>query len=153
MDKKKDFGEDCALCDDLFCRLCDLRGDPCDFSKLCKSERVVVAVWHSNGIIGNGGFEYLFEHDFVGDPGFIYTAAAYSAIGCTVAANAFKKALSIFKGNCPPDDMEERKRVLYLVPKDVRDQINIEFWHDKSIEPNLADYIRLHRSEFNGLIE
>jgi hypothetical protein len=47
---------DFDLCNEVFKRLLDYSGDEIDASALPPEYRAVLVVWHSMGIIGNGGF-------------------------------------------------------------------------------------------------
>ena len=73
-----DTQDDFALCNSVFG---GLSRNPIDVETCGEMERVVRLVWDSSGLIGNGGFHYLFEGDYPGDAGFVYTAAAYARIG------------------------------------------------------------------------
>src|SRR5690348_2208446 len=73
--------DDFELCDKLFVRLTDHYGKDFDISKCKEKDQVVILVWHASGIIDNGGFQYLFEGDFKGDPDFKRTADAFQIIG------------------------------------------------------------------------
>ena len=74
--------DDGKLCDGAFDRFAEF-SNKIDVDSYSEEERVVTLVLHSFGIIGNGGIEYLFAGNFNGDPGFVYTAAAFKAIGAT----------------------------------------------------------------------
>ena len=54
-------GEDINLCDRLFVRICEVHGNGADASSLSEEERTVYLVWGTLGVVGNGGFRYLFE--------------------------------------------------------------------------------------------
>ena len=83
-----DASDDSALCNGICKRINVWYGSLADVSKQSPQERVVTQVWNSLGIIGNGGFQYLFEGGFYGDPGYVYTAAAFQTLGCKQAAEA-----------------------------------------------------------------
>ncbi|MDA7504180.1 hypothetical protein N8553_04290, partial [bacterium] len=65
--------EDIDLADVIFDRILKEHGEDLDPSKISKPQQTVMLVYHSYGIIGNGGFQYLFEGDFPGDPEFLLT--------------------------------------------------------------------------------
>src|SRR5690606_34954955 len=79
-----------------------------DPSKIPKSHQTVMLVHHSYGILGNGGFQYLFEGDFTGDPELLLTRQAYKTIGATDASAAFEKAFAVFPNATPPDNIDRR---------------------------------------------
>lgn len=100
---------------DLWSSTCDRilkqHGEDLQLNQIPKPQQAVLAVVHSHGIIGNGGFQYLFEGDFPGDPGFVLTREAYKTIGATDAIAAFDKAFAVFPNSMPPADIEERLRL------------------------------------------
>src|SRR5262249_23507411 len=103
--------DDSKLCDRMFRLILKQYGNDIDAAELSEKECVVLLAYHAMGIIGNGGFNYLFEGNFPGDPHFALTAAAYQAIGCAAAAKAFRQALGLFPGGRPPEDINERLRI------------------------------------------
>ncbi len=66
-------------------------------------------VWHSAGIIDNGGFEYLFAGDFPGDPDYQITAETYKTAGLLRGYEAFQEAFALFPKGRVPHDRAERK--------------------------------------------
>ena len=132
-----------ALCDGVFRMIIERHGNRIDVSKESELERVVTLVWASKGIIENGGFQYLFEGNFDGDPGFVLTAAAFRRIGCPEAAEAFEQALSLFTGNQPPGDIEARLEIYESIPQRIRRQIDVNFCDAQgALERTLAAFIR-----------
>lgn len=105
-----DNGEDFALCNRLFVRICEIRGNGPDASTLADEERTVCLVWGALGVIGNGGFRYLLESPVKGDPHLSLTRHAFETIGCWEAAEAFDQALSVFPSGRPPADPAKRLR-------------------------------------------
>src|SRR5262245_12215143 len=99
---------DIDLADTTFKRILKQYGDKVDPSKIPKPQQTVMLVYHSHGIIGNGGFQYLFEGDFPGDPGFLLTRQAYKTIGASDASAAFAKAFAVFPNSTPPADIDRR---------------------------------------------
>jgi hypothetical protein len=83
-------------------------GDNVNPSRIPEQHRTVLLVLHAHGIIGNGGFQYLFEGDFPGDPEYLLTRQAYKTIGATRACTAFQKAFAVFRKSTPPKDIERR---------------------------------------------
>jgi hypothetical protein len=105
-----DHGEDSALCDRLFVRICEVHGNGADASALSDEERTVYLVWGALGVIGNGGFRYLFESSVWGDPHYVLTHHAFETIECWEAAEAFGQALAAFPDGRPPTNQAKRLR-------------------------------------------
>lgn len=99
------------LADATFKRILKKHGDDVDPSKIPKPQQTVMLVYHSHGILGNGGFQYLFEGDFSGDPEFLLTRQAYKTIGATDASAAFEKAFAVFPNSTPPANIERRLKM------------------------------------------
>jgi hypothetical protein len=93
----------------------------------------------------------LFEAGFPpGDPGFIYSAAAFRAIGSDVAAEAFEEALKLFPGDSPPADRAIRLSRYEAVNESKREGIDKKFWSAlDDITTKLAKYIRGNQSLFD----
>ena len=144
--------DDFELCNVLFTRIVDYHGDDIDVSAIREAERVVLLVWHVSGIIGNGGFRYLFEGDLKGDPDFALTAAAFQAAGCREAAEAVRKTLAIFPDSRPPTDIEERLRYYLKRIKGWPTDLDRQFFcAQDDLKKCLADYIRSHADAFAHL--
>jgi len=143
--------DDSELCDAVFSRFAELN-NRINVDSYTEEERVVTLVLHATGIIGNGGFQYLFEGEFNGDPGYIHTAAAFETIGASESHAAFQRALGLFGGRYPPD--REQRIAAYLnVPKDQRDAIERQFYDDEeNMRSGLARYIRERRERFHQLL-
>ncbi|HYH68783.1 MAG TPA: DUF4375 domain-containing protein [Urbifossiella sp.] len=101
---------DTDLCDRVFDRICEVHGNGADVSLLTDEERTVYLVWGALGVIGNGGFRYLFESSIRGDPHYSLTRQAFEAIGCFEAAEAFRQALTAFTDGLPPTNAAKRAR-------------------------------------------
>lgn len=50
---------DFELCNGVFCAIAEVTGNSIDAANEPEPCRTVTLVWHSGGIIGNGGFQYL----------------------------------------------------------------------------------------------
>lgn len=145
---------DWELCDATFCKISDLYDNRMDVSIYKPEERVVMLVWHSGGLIGNGGFDYLFSADFRGDPGFRLTAQAFKEIGLTRSYEAFESAFGLFPGGTMPVDLDERSAAWEKVDSGKRWSLNEMVWQDdreKETERRLANYIRSHAKAFGHL--
>src|SRR6266567_2967878 len=143
--------DDGYMCDGVFCSFDDL-DNSLHADQYEEIEQVVTLVWHSAGIIGNGGFHYLFEGDFNGDPGFILTAKAFERIGAMAAYQAFKEIMNHFPQGLP-SDIGKRLKIYENIPEEETRRIDRLFWdNQKNIEIKLAEYIRLNREEVRRLL-
>jgi hypothetical protein len=144
--------DDFELCNGLFTRVVEYHGDDIDASAISEVERVVLLVRHVSGIIGNGGFRYLFEGDLNGDPHFALTAEAFRATGCKKAAESVRKTLAMFPHSRPPRDIEERLRYYLSRIKGWPTDMDVQFFEAKDdLTKCLADYIRSHADAFGHL--
>jgi hypothetical protein len=146
--------DDFELCNELYKQIVDHFDVDLQAKDLPESSRTVLLVWHATGIIGNGGFEYLFEGDFAGDPGYELTLRAFEAIGSDLAANAFRDALGLFPKSQIHTDIEERTEYYTSLPYDERMDLNSRFWSasltgNDEIKTKLADFIRAHKNDFD----
>jgi len=138
--------DDFDLCDGVFCAIAEVTGNRIDAANEPEPCRTVTLVWHSGGIIGNGGFQYLFEGDFNGDPGYRITAAAYQKIGADEAYAAFCDACAIFPRGEVPADIEERLRIYAAHPEERRQAIDSRFFAaDDAQKRLLAQFIRSNK--------
>jgi hypothetical protein len=96
------------LADETFSAIFKRYGESMNPAKIPEEHRTVALVYHTHGIIGNGGFQYLFEGDFPGDPEFLLTRQAFKTIGATRASAAFEMAFAVFPKSTPPADIERR---------------------------------------------
>jgi hypothetical protein len=144
--------DDSALCDGVFTRIVKYHGDDIDASAISEAERVVLLVLHVSGIIGNGGFRYLFEGTLKGDPCFALTAEAFQAAGCEKATEAVRKTLAIFPHSRPPTDVEKRLRYYLKRIKGWPTDMDIQFFGAQDdLQKCLANYIRSHSDAFTHL--
>ncbi|MCI0411303.1 DMP19 family protein [bacterium] len=91
----KKVNSDWNLCQDTWQQIIDRYGENPSASDFTPREFVVVAVWTVSGIVGNGGFEYLFEGDLPGDTDYQLALMAFRTIGCEEAASTFEEAQSM----------------------------------------------------------
>lgn len=143
---------DFDLCCEVSKRIDRRYPDDVSATEFTEEERVVQLVMLTWGIIDNGGFNYLFEADIVGDPFYELCAQAYETIGSIAAAEAFRKALAQFPNSKPPTDRKERIRHYRRGSGDKRGEIDTAFFHaDDEIRGCLAKYIRSHVEAFRHL--
>ena len=127
-----------------------------DATQYSPEERVIMLVWHSSGIIDNGGFEYLFAGDFPGDPDYRITAEAYKTAGLLRGYEAFQEAFALFPGGTVPHDRAERSQLYQAANRSARDRLNRKLWqdgYDGSREKKLAEFIRKNAARLGDLDE
>jgi hypothetical protein len=145
-------GDDFELCDTLFGRIVEAHHNRVDAARLTEEERVVFLVWGAFGVIGNGGFQYLFEHQLKGDPDFARTARAFHEIGCVEAAEAFERTLALFPNSGPPRDIDRRLKLYNSRIESTPTEMDRQFFRaEMSIVRSLANYIRPRYSAFRHL--
>lgn len=141
--------DDHEVCRTAFQAILKRRGDGPSAADLTKEEQAVVLPYHALGIIENGGFNYLFEGSFSGDPHFQRTAEAFETIGADNGAAAFRKALALFPDSKPPIDIDERLRIYREGSGERRHEIDVQFWDAGSeVTSKLAAYIRANQGMF-----
>ncbi len=151
--------EDIDLADVIFDRILKEHGEDLDPSKISKPQQTVMLVYHSYGIIGNGGFQYLFEGDFPGDPEFLLTRQAYKTIGAEDASAAFTKAFSVFPKSTPPENIDRRLEIwqsnynLMDSAKDVASPDSMYFNAMDGVMEKLNRYIKSNEADFAALPE
>jgi len=142
MTDKKDEKTDWELCNSTWRRITEKYGDTAKASDFDPNERVAVLAWTVAGIIGNGGFEYLFSSDLPGDPNYQMSLEAFKTIGAKEAEKALKDALAVFPGGETPAE-GERLAVFKLHPESERDELAARFFAaDAEIVVCLAHFIR-----------
>jgi hypothetical protein len=131
------------LCQATWKSIVDRYGESAMATDFTPRERVVVAVWTVSGIVGNGGFEYLFGSELPGDPDYQLSLDAFRAIGCDEAVAAFEGALCLFPGGVVPHDDEERATAFATNPEHLRTALASRFWAtDDIMVTKLAAFIR-----------
>ncbi len=135
-----------------FC-LIDMQYGEFDASRYSKHESVVMLVWHSAGIIGNGGFDYLFQGPWQGDADYVATIEAHRRIGLAKSADAFAAAINQFPGSAMPSDPDERYRAYITTDEDIRNSIDALYYEDSDDhrERAVADFVRQYKDQFRHL--
>ena len=82
-------------------------------SSIPEPARTLIAVYTTQGIIGNGGFAYFFESDFEGDNSYKTIIKSYENIGLEEHAKSVRSVLSLFPGNLPHKNIKEREEFIY----------------------------------------
>lgn len=143
---------DYELCGKMFDYLAQRYGARFDLSRLAEPHRVVLAVRTAQALIENGGFAFLFSRDLDGDPHFVLTAGAFTAIECRAAEEAFHRAFTLFDEGRPPANIERRVYEYLRGDGSNRAEIDDLFWSvGEEIESQLAEFIRSRRDEFIDL--
>jgi hypothetical protein len=106
----------------------------------------------AHGIVDNGGFQYLFEGTYRGDPYFAKTLTAFQKITADKCAKAVADALCLFPNSRPPRDIEQRLEIYQQARSAKRLDVDDKFHSESSEIPKfLAEYIRENREEFKHL--
>jgi hypothetical protein len=148
---------DIDLADKTFKRILKKLGKDVDPSKLPKPLQTVMFVYHSFGILGNGGFQYLFEGDFPGDPEFLLTRQAYKTIGASDASAAFDKAFAVFPKSTPPANIDRRLKIWqskYNLLDSLKDDTSPDSMYFSAMDgvmEKLNAYIKTNNSVFASL--
>lgn len=148
--------DDFDLCDTTYWKIVSHYGEDLRACDLPVIHRTVLLVWHSYGIIDNGGFDYLFSGNLEGDPDYTLTCKSFDIINCSVAYESFKEALAIFPDKATIIDLNQRKQFIESYPDEIKDVINAKFWSvsmggTDEIKILLAAYIREHKESFSEL--
>lgn len=146
--------DDSELCNRVDCCIYRYFDNHCDVRMMSQSTRVVHMVMCAMGIIQNGGFQYLFEGSFLGDPQYRRLFACMKATGCAPAIQAFEQALSLFPNSQPPADRGDRLKI-YLKKNDrwPTDHDDLFLSATEDLVRHLARFIREHTEEFHYLDE
>jgi hypothetical protein len=119
--------------------------------------RTVSLIFYSRGVVGNGGFQYLFESGANGDSDFaVLTIDGYRRIGLPEAYAAFADALKLFPGGLPPTVVEERIAALRALPDDAFGEMDLRYYRavgDGKLEACLARFIRENSKELARVLE
>lgn len=147
---------DFDLCNSYHTAVVDHHGADLSADNLPVAHRAVLLTWHAMGIIDNGGFQYLFEGDFEGDPGFALTADAFDEIECKPAADAVRAAIALFPDGGVPTDIDKRLELFQATPESKRNELNSKFWAASDVGKGdvcvkLATYIRNNSDAFSEL--
>ena len=133
------------VCNRTWRRITSRYADSRGAAELDELERTVVLVWTVTGIVGNGGFEYLFGGDLPGDPDYHLSLEAFERIGCQDAARSLRDAIAVFPDGKVPEDGKRRRAMYMARPEDERDRLAVAFFEAEAhVTTRLAEYIREH---------
>lgn len=137
--------DDFEKLEELFIRLAD-KEERKGTKSLTKEQQVVLLVWHASGIIGNGGFQYLYEQSL--NPELV--AEAYEAIKCNACADILRKTTSVFPDGRPHEDWDARIDFI-ANHRNVFEKLDNAFWDaDEEMVPRLADYVKKHQKSIQS---
>ena len=71
-------------------------------------ERTLMVVYGAHGVIGNGGFRYFFESNFVAKQPYKLISESYKNLGLLEHGNTILKLTSLFPNGEPHKDLKER---------------------------------------------
>jgi hypothetical protein len=133
-------------------------GEAPDISALTSAERNVLLVNQAHYLVGNGGFQFLFEREIPGDPDHQLMATAHAEVGAKRGAAAFEKALAGFLGIKPTSVIGRpfnRLRLtvsltLALLGWDTSDTLYFESLDDTYAA--LGQYIRSNASQLDATL-
>ena len=147
-----EINDDSDLCACLHKNIVSKTGEDIEISHWSEGVTAFSLVSIASGIIDNGGFQYLFEGNFKGDPGYLITKAAFHTVHARVSAAAFEEALSLFTNGELPENIELRLDLYQEVDQEVRNAIDFKFWSGSDeIEHLLAVYVRTNQAQFKQL--
>ncbi len=140
--------------DKIFMAVLDHYGEDVDSSTIPEPCGVLLLVYHTHGILNNGGFQYLLEGNYNDDPGFRRTRDAYRKIDAVTAVEAFQRVFSLFPDEVLPDDIDERLSILtdsFSTEDTFEEQEtpDSQYWHSEDETINRLDaYVRNNLDAF-----
>jgi len=144
--------DDEALCTGLFSALLARHGDRFHPANLPAEHRTVLLVWHTQGVIGNRGFNGFLGADTPGDPDYRFMREAYDAVGCEPAAAAVRRVFEAFPGDKVPTEARTRVQLFGKANHAVHGALNRDFLKAQPVlTAALARYIRDNADAFAGL--
>ena len=120
-----------------------------DLSKLDVPQQTLVTLYSVQGVVDNGGFQYLFESDFPGNPAYSRFVEAYRRIGANHAAECLEKALAMFPFEEPHLHREQRLEFMETLEEESEFvQLGDEVCGDEKIWAALEAYARTNAASF-----
>jgi hypothetical protein len=140
------------VCTGLYSLLVTRYGKHFDPAAIAVEHRTVFLVWHTNTLIGNGGFNGFFKADLALDPQYRYMQAAFEAVGCEPASGAVRRVFDGFTNRTPPADPSDRLRAFVRMNNAVQGALNRDYFKaGKELITALAKYIREHAAAFTDV--
>lgn len=119
--------------------------------QLPRSHQVVVSVWNSSGLIGNGGFWAFLRSDIDFDT----VIDSLEEIGATESVEAMRQAVSVFPNSVPPDDWLDRGDFIDSLGQDDNEILSSAssafYAAEKQRLESLGKYVRSNVKSFRGL--
>jgi hypothetical protein len=144
--------DDAELCNGLFTALLAHHGERFHPAGLPAEHRTVLLVWHTQGVIGNRGFNGFLGADMPGDPDYRFMREAYEAVECEPAAAAVRRVFDAFPAGKAPPDARARVQAFGKANHAVHGALNRDFLKAQpALTAALAQYIRDHASAFAGV--
>ena len=130
----------------VFMKIVEQRGVELDLPSLPTSLRTLAAVYHINGTLDTGGFNFLFDAD--GDPHYDLILQAYDTIGAEKAKLAILDAFSAFPNGLPPIDRTERMTI-WNARKETNPSPDEMYKNSRSeVLMKLEEYVQTHPKDF-----
>jgi len=126
-------------------------------SELRDPVRTVVLVHAAQGVINNGGLQYLFEADFPGKPPYSLFVEAYRRIGADDAASKLEEAVALFPFPNPHRAVRKRNAFMDRFKNEEGDAVNSPFepltnalCGNKTVWRRLEKYIQKNLTALGG---
>ena len=121
-------------------------GDPL---KLPVPLQTVVLIYPAQGMVDNGGFRYLFENDFLGNPPYSIFSDAYRRIGAVEAAEYLDRAVAMFPFDQPHLSAERRNEFMDSLDESSEFfELGDRVCGDETVWARLEEYVTKHASVF-----
>ena len=120
-----------------------------DLSALPVPLQTLVLVYSAQGVIDNGGFQYFFESDWPGIPGYFIFSNAYRTIGSGQIADLIDQAVALFPFNDPHINAGLRNAFLDSLPDGhTLHKLGDSACGDESVWLSLSEYVRQNAQVF-----
>ncbi len=131
--------------------------DAFEISQFSRPRQVFATVYAAQGIIDNGGFQYLFANDWPDNPDYTWFSDAYREIGAIEVAEWFDEAASLFPFPEPHRHQEKRRRYLEMHCTESDSPMgslsDAAMGASNEVFSLLAQYVQNHPNEFTPLTE
>jgi hypothetical protein len=128
-----------------------------DIARLPEALRTVAIICSVQGVIDNGGLQYLFEADFPGKPDYRLFVEAYRAIGADDAAAVLETAVALFPFDSPHQHVRKRNEFMDGFKDEDGDAVNSPFESltdklcgNKEVWEKLRQYVQENASAFRA---
>lgn len=137
--------DDSDVCDKTFLLYSQLN-NAIDVNEMKKCEKLISLIWHSYGILGNGGFYNLLSENFKGDPSFRITANCYREIGVVECYDQFVELFNYFPNGIVSTDSKLNEKIIKSIGYDALSKIEKRFYSASGkIEKMLCLYIKANK--------